>query len=269
MIRRTSRGRQASPPLVAEQRRLVAASITSARTLAHARSAATAGSDSGTRRCTDALPPHDDGALVEVDRRRVEAAQLADPQPRAVQDLQHGVVATAPPAGLVLGKATLEQRVEVATVEHPWQPTVAALGLHPGRRVGGQSTGPHEPAEVPAQRGGLPGDAAPRVLPRGEVGEIATDGRAGHRRRILDAKPRRPLGEATNVRGVGSDRVGGQRGERAGERLDEPLLRPLVGRSLRKRCPDRRQRSRTVANVAVGACFRHSSEGIRSCLLQP
>ena len=108
---------QASPPFVAEQCGIVrlddVGSHPSPRPQRGDQQAPTAGPVAGPR-----LSPHDHGALVEVDRRGVEAAQLADSQPRAVQDLQHRVVATAPPGRLVVGEATLEQRVEVAMVEH-------------------------------------------------------------------------------------------------------------------------------------------------------
>ena len=67
------------------------------------------------------LAPDDDSPGLEVDRRDVEPAQLADSQPRAVQHLEDGVVHRAPPHRFVLGSRTLQQLADVVRVEHSRQ----------------------------------------------------------------------------------------------------------------------------------------------------
>ena len=135
----------AAAALVAEQRRRRrAASARSttprARTRSQARSAATAGARQRHPPLLGALAPDHDRGPVEVERADVQAAQLADPQARAVEHLEHGVVALAPPVRLVLGRRAVEQLVEVAPVEHPRQAPVAARACTP--TVGSASTVP-------------------------------------------------------------------------------------------------------------------------------
>ena len=54
----------------------------------------------------------------QVDGADVEPAELADPQPAAVQQLEHGVVAPPPPVGFVVGSGGVEQTVQLALIEH-------------------------------------------------------------------------------------------------------------------------------------------------------
>ena len=69
-----------------------------------------------------ALAPHDRRAPAEIEVVDVEAAQLADPQAAAVQQLEHGVVATTSPLRLVVGRRTVEQGVQLGV------PTARAAG---------------------------------------------------------------------------------------------------------------------------------------------
>ena len=95
-------------------------------------------------------------------------------------------------------------------VEHPRQAAVATLRLQPDRRIGREVAGPHEPLEVPPQRRRLAGDAAPGVLARRQVREVAPQDRAPHtgrgrRPRSAPPRPAKPRTSAAYAATVCSD----------------------------------------------------------------
>ena len=193
-MRRTSRGVSAAAPLVAEQHRPPRRHDVVGRRTSRAHP------QPGPQRRAPPAPTAAPGApwrpcpsTVTAARSRssdaeVEPAQLARPAapsrraPRA-RRRRAGAASPARPSG----SRPVEQLVEVAPVEHPRQAAVAAPGLQPDRRVGRQVPGAHEPAEVAPQRRRLAGDAAPGVLAGREVGQVAAQDRALHRRRLVDA----------------------------------------------------------------------------------
>ena len=143
---------------------------------------------------------------------QLETAQLGHAQPRAVEHLEHGVVAQLAPSRLAIGRrrrravgrARARRARAAGGPSRPptWSPIVGSAS------TSSSATAPHE---VAADRRRLAGDAAAGELAGREVRHVAAHERAGDAIWRGDARPRHPLGEQPHVGGVGAERVRRQR----------------------------------------------------------
>ena len=156
-----------------------------------------------------ALSPHRERPGAQRDIGQIEAAQLAHPQPAAVEHLEHRIVPQAAGEGL-LGRRwgrRVQQYRQLGRGQHARQAAVP-----PGDRSERAGSSEHrarvmEPAEVTPQGRSLPGPAAGRVAASGEMGQVATQRDPVHLAGMVQAGPLHPGGETSEIRPVRSDGV--------------------------------------------------------------
>jgi len=100
------------------------------------------------------LAPDGHRAAPEIDVAGAEPADLADPEPAAVQELEEGVVASSDLRGVVVdaGGRLVEERRQLVGLQDAGQPALPRRRRETGGGVGGDRTGAGQPAEVAPQR---------------------------------------------------------------------------------------------------------------------
>ena len=155
-----------------------------------------------------ALAEHRHRPPVDVDALAVEPAQLGDPEPRGVEQLEHGVVAQREGRGtrsglLAVGPApalaAVEQCGQLPVREHGGQAAGRRGGREPPAGIVGHQPPPPAPREVGAQRGSLARDGGPRVPPGRQVREVPAQEQAVDPRWRRDPGALRPCDEIGKV----------------------------------------------------------------------
>ena len=183
------------------------------------RAHATAGSLSGTRRSLSPLPHTTSMRSREMHLVELQRAQLGHANPTAVQDLEHGVVATPAPRRLVVGRrrhragvsisrwsSTRGSRPESAVT---CRPSVGSTVDHAARRAPNRSSAAMRPPCGRCCVGRTRASTGWRCS--GERSCAFTPCRG------VDVGPRDPLGEQAGHRSVGRQRACRQRRVRANE----------------------------------------------------